>query len=477
MNPTEAPERRRRAVQRFIEHPRTDHAVALLIVTSVALLLVELLVEGYTLVHKMGDALTMVFVVELSLRFYAFKSKRRFFREYWLDILSVLPLFRAWRILRILRLLRLFRLGPLLARSNRRVAWILRATVGEQLTIFSMLLVTILAATFGIASVEHGNPAFSGLERSFWWTIFSVVAGEPVGETPESTAGRLFTLLVMMTGLTVFALFTGAVTAVMSERLRQGARHRRMSLDDLHDHVLVCGWNRSAQVLLAELRSAEETREVPIVVIAEARPESSVEIETDPLTFFLEGDYTRAEVLEAASVRRASRAILLADKSVPGRSDQDRDARTVLAGMTIEKLSPGIFTCAELLSRNNESHLLLAGIEEVVVGDEYSGKILAGSCRVGGLTEIADEIFSSRFGNQIFKREIPADWAGLTILDVQRKVKAEHDAIVIGVEEPVTPARGNAGRAYERMAANPPAGRVLREGESLLVVARKPPRW
>ena len=204
-----------------------------------------------------------------------------------------------------------------------------------------------------------------------------------------------------------------------------------MNLDDLKDHVIVCGWNRSGRTLIDELRSPRTGKSRAIIIVAEEKPALSEAHENDPTIFFIAGDYTRMDILEKAGVERASRVILLADKSIATRSDQDRDARTILAAMMIEKVSPGIFTCAELLSRDNNQHLLLAGIEEIVIADDYSGTLLAASSRIRGVTEIAGEIFSSQYGNQFYKREAPSAWIGKNFLEIQQIVKKQHNALAM----------------------------------------------
>lgn len=112
------------------------------------------------------------------------------------------------------------------------------------------------------------------------------------------------------------------------------------------------------------------------------------------------------EVLRQAGLERAAVAILLADKTVP-RSDQDRDAHTVLAALTIEKINRGIFTCVELLSRENQSHLTLAGVEEIIVPDEYGGKILAAAARNRGIVCMLDELLTRERGNNFYKSALP----------------------------------------------------------------------
>lgn len=104
----------RAAVDRALRHPITDTVVMALVLTSVALLLVEAygLVSGSALevVELAGEVITVAFLVELSLRWWVAPSTRGHFREYWLDWLSVLPMLRPVRVLRVLRILRALRL-------------------------------------------------------------------------------------------------------------------------------------------------------------------------------------------------------------------------------------------------------------------------------------------------------------------------------------------------------------------------------
>lgn len=466
-------------LRQLMLNPITDNVVGCLIVASVALLFIDLLLPETLWTAVLGTAVNLLFLLELGVRLWIARNRMRHLRNYWLDWLSLLPLLLpdlGW--LRALRLLRLFRLGVLMRQSNRRIGSFFRRTSGEQLTILCVLLVVIVSVTLALVGSE---PAFASLEDTIWWSILSTVAGEPIGETPSGTLGRVMTLVIMVGGLTIFALFTGTVTAVITEKLRTGFTNTMDTIEEIDNHILIFGWNRSGKTLLEELASSQDFRDHIKVVVAEQRPDFGL-LESDPHIYFIEGDYTTTDVLRRAGVARASRAILLADRSIPTRSDQDRDARTILAALMIEKLRPGIFTCAELLSRENEQHLRLAGIEEVVIGDEYSGTILATSARVRGVTHIADEIFSAQYGNQIYKREIRGDWAGKTFIDLQAHVKREFDALLIAIEsarprdsvaegspQPLTP--------YSLTSTNPPADHRLVIGDRLIVLAKAPPTW
>lgn len=115
--------RARAALDRVLRHPVADGVVMALILLSVVLLVIEIeeLVTGQALewVILAGHVITGVFIVELSLRWFAAPSTRRFWREYWLDVLAVLPFLRPLRLMRVLRLLGLYRVGVMAQRFVR----------------------------------------------------------------------------------------------------------------------------------------------------------------------------------------------------------------------------------------------------------------------------------------------------------------------------------------------------------------------
>lgn len=474
----EAPSALQLRVGAIMNHQAMNLTVAFLIVLSVILLFLENLYPRNAWLFWAGDLVTFLFVFELGARYYAARSKRAYFRTYWIDLLSLLSLVSAFRAFRALRLLRLLRIGSLIGRTNRRVSSAVRQAFGAQLFIINLIFITVVTVSLALLTIEYENEAFDTMSKTTWWALLSMIAGEPIGEMPVTFMGRVLTLVIMVGGLTVFALFVGTVSAVMAERLRDGAA--TMDLEELRDHIIVCGWNRSGRLLLEELEHSEETRDKHMVVVAEQRPEFGSEIDHDPHIHFLAGDYTSSGVLKRAGIHSAASAVLLADKTVAARSDQDRDARTVLAALMMERLQPGIFICAELLSRDNEQHLIMAGIEEIVITDEFSATILATSSRVRGVTEIADEIFSNKYGNRIYKRPVKPEWVGKQFIDVQRVTKLEYNALLLAIEQAGVPLGANppgATTPRDLMKTNPPADYILKEGDRLVLLAQEGPLW
>jgi voltage-gated potassium channel len=425
------------AIDRAMSHLATELAVAVLILASVALLVLEAALDpldpARDVVAQVNDVITWVFVLELGLRFLGERVKRRFLRRYWLDVIAVLPLMRGFRLLRILRLLRLFRLGMIVSQRAAQLSSVFRVVKLEYVLGGFLVVVAVLMGALTLRFAEGG--AADGLktfEESLWFAVMTVAAGEPIGAEPTTRLGRMVTLSLMLGGMTLFAFFAGTVSAVMIDSLRK-LRFKAMELDELLDHVIVCGWNISGSVFLAELMADERKRHV--VIITEKNGLEDAELGAHAsFVHVLQDDFTRAAALRRAGVERASFVVILADEGNGERSPQDRDARTVLAAMLVERLNPAIHTTVQLLNRENEVSLREAGVEDIIISDEYVGSMMANVVKNRGMVPVIAEILTSRFGQQLFKVKAPASVHGMRAVDAMRVLKEVHDATLIAVE-------------------------------------------
>lgn len=390
--------------------------------------------------------ITAVFAIELGLRWIALGDTRRFLGAYWIDCLAVAPLMRPLRILRVLRLVRLFRAGVMVSRWAARVEGTFARGYREYLVVAMVAATLVLTGSMSILVLEgQSNGDVSTFSQAMWWATYTMMAGEPIGAEPETTAGRLVLLVMMLGGMTVFALLTGTVSAVMVDRLKNSLEANDMQLEELEDHIIVCGWNRGGARLIAELGHAAKYAHRAVVVVADFPEGEAPDIDFQRIgrerVFLVRGDYTRIHVLEDARIRHAGLAILLADK-LGSRSDQDRDARTVLAALSIEKLNPDIFTCVELLHHENAHPLKLAGVEEIVVASEMSSTIMAHASLNDGLVGLLEEILTSSYGNTFYKEPVPDSWSGWTFSRALQALREEHGAILIAAERRAPDGKG-----------------------------------
>ncbi len=458
-------------LSRFINHRYTDLTVALLILISIFVLLLELLTvfdaQWTRRLFILSEVFVWIFIVELSLRYYVAPRKSRFFRKYWIDIIAVIPFARSLRVFRVLRLLRIFRMGQLLSRSMSGFRQVFIEGRTETMIILVTIFVIVVIAGVGV-HMHEGGGAFTKIGDALWWALLSLIAGEPIGGEPNTTFGRILMVLVMIGGMTVFAMFTGLFSAVMVKRLQSEMEVKSMEIEDLSEHIIICGWNRMARLLFQEFKNDPAMSEIPIVVIGEFGEMDVLKTAGDLKEFVypLKGDPTRIDVLEMAGAERATFAVLLADKLTP-RSDQDRDARTILTALTLEKMNPEIYTIAEMLSREGINHLKIAGVEEVIVGDAISSNLIATSIRNQGSLALVEELCTSRFGCQFYKIDVPSRFQGNPFEQIFLQIKKDHDATIVGVERSTN--------GSPEMLTNPSLTEILRKGDKLVLIAEKQP--
>ena len=289
----------------------------------------------------------------------------------------------------------------------------------------------------------------------------SRVGGEPIGAAPATEVGRWTTLALMVGGLTLFGVFVGTVSAGMVAGISRRLEAHEVDIDELVDHVVLCGWNQSAPTVLRDLFGPEAPPGRAVVLVTELPvPELDLPRSLPPgLLYQHIGDYTRVDVLEAVGIREASAVVLLADELVP-RSAQDGDARTVLAALTVERMKHGIYTIAMLHRRQNEELLRMAGVEEIVVGDVFSGRIVGSVSRNRGLVQVLDEVLDSSRGNNFRTVRVPPELASGDVRGLHRALLETRGAVLIALE------------IGGRMVVNPPLDSPVTAGARAVVVSR-----
>ena len=419
-------------------------------------------------------AITLIFVSELTLRYVAANNKREFLREFWLDIVATLPLFRVFRgvrALRLLRLVRLVRLLGIMSRLSSHFPTILKRGAIDFLTICGLLLTAILFGTAAMMMSEGVSPSTEttvanhledeqtfDMENSFWFSVYTVFSGEPIPHQPKTLLGKIVTVFLMFMGLTIFAIFAGTVSAFMVDRLRMEGRVVRMN--DLHDHIVICGWTPKTEVILREYRASSSTKNLPIVIITETELDRvATDIDTLPNVFTIQDDFTKVSALNRACISKAKICIVLADTS-GGRSEQDADARTILTSLTVEKVNPDVYTCAELFNRSYGTHLDMGHVNEFVISEEYGAYVIAQAGMHRGLINVLGELLTYRHGNEFFRTPIPASWVGDTFNNKLTELKESKNAILVAVH----PKSGE-------IAINPDE-HVFSAGDEIVVICR-----
>ncbi len=118
-----------------------------------------------------------------------------------------------------------------------------------------------------------------------------------------------------------------------------------------------------------------------------------------------------------------------------GRKDRDADARTILAALTIEKINPAIYTCAEINRREYATHLEMGNVNDYVVSGEHSAFLLAQAALTKGVMSVLSELLTYEQGNRFSRAPLPSGWKGKSFTDLFAHMNRTHDALLVAVEK------------------------------------------
>ena len=260
-----------------------------------------------------------------------------------------------------------------------------------------------------------------------------------------SPAGRAISWLLILFGVAMLGMITGALVAMVIDfLLKEG---QGLGASGFKDHIIVCGWNTTARDLIDELRGDDYKQKVVLLADVDRNPAGSD-------VYFVRGDATIAEDLDRAGIEEAGAAIVF-----PVDNSDEADMHSILTIMAIKSVAPAVRTVSEVNNPRHEPHFRRADVDELLVTSKVASHLLARSALYPGLTAIVTDIVSGGEGSELYRITLPEDYYGLSIDAVSTRLRDEHQATLLSVN------RG--GRAF----VNPHADFVLEPGDDAIVVA------
>lgn len=277
------------------------------------------------------------------------------------------------------------------------------------------------------------EPLRNKIIDSFWWSCVTLATVGYGDISPKTFAGRAVGLFIMFSGIIVTSVITAIIASILVERKMR--EEKGLEGFDFRNHIVMCGWNENSDDILGAIAQMPNAPKM-VVLINDLEEEKINEIkyryrgEMD--IRFIKGDFVNESVLERANIPDCYSAILLSDIS----GDRDRskaDERVILATLTIKHMSEKVRVTAELLDKDNRSHLQRARADEIVVRGMYSSYFLASSALSPGLLSVVGGLLSMDQTHQILKIQIPSKFMGHTFREVFDYFRNEHHAILFAI--------------------------------------------
>lgn len=181
---------------------------------------------------------------------------------------------------------------------------------------------------------------------------------------PLSSAGKIFTMFIIVGGVGSAIYAAGQVVEIIVEGEMTGYRKRRRmdkTIREMKDHYIICGFGRVGH----QVAQVFETSRVPFVVI-DSKKETFDELEEKGFPILI-GDATDDNVLTAAGILCAKGLVACSDS----------DVANVYVTLSARVLNPKLNIVARAAFKDTEKKLIMAGANRVISPYFISGVRMA----------------------------------------------------------------------------------------------------
>ena len=244
-----------------------------------------------------------------------------------------------------------------------------------------------------------GTVAYSllglGLFDAFYQTLITIstVGYTEIGDNIGS-GYRVVSALLILVGVGV-ALYTigAAFEAIMDGRLREhmGRARMRHTVDQMRQHIIVCGWGQVGRAISQSLLARGED-----VVVIDNREDLYDLCETPAV----QGDATVDAVLLQAGIERARGLVIALDSA----------ADCMYVTLTSRSMNPDLFIVARANSAEAAPKLSQAGADRVVSPHEIGGSRMASFIAQPNVADFLGEAMrNEQLAVELQEFEVPAD--------------------------------------------------------------------
>jgi voltage-gated potassium channel len=307
-----------------------------------------------------------------------------------------------------------------------------------------LLLILIGIGTIGYMLIEGWS-----LLDALYMTVTTVTTVGFREVQPLTTAGRIFTIFVILLGVGVaLYLLVGVVTLIIEGELQKalGVRRMRSKIQALHDHQILCGFGRVGEEIGRELKE----RGIPFVVV-ESNPEA-VERARMQRYLLIEGDASQDAVLVEAGIKRA-RGLLAAS---------DSDSGNTYITLTAKAMHPEMLVVARAGKPANIEKMRRAGADRVISPYLIGGRRMALSALQPLVMDFIDNLVAERSGEFMIAEMEASESAGLSERTLRDILSGCTGAVVLAIQKP-----------SGETVVGPADSSVVQDGDRLIVMGKE----
>jgi len=262
-----------------------------------------------------------------------------------------------------------------------------------------------------------------------------------------SDHGKLFTICLIVFGVSVLGYIVGSLAQIMFEGQIQriiGRKKVEKKIDSLNDHYIICGFGRIGALICKEFSA----KPIPFLVI-EKHPEAHDKLHHEEY-LHLRGDATEDETLLRAGIKRAKGLISVVTS----------DTENVYITLTARGLNPDLYILARSGEEGSEIKLRRAGANKVVSPYVIGGSRMAQAILRPNVVDFI-EIATGREHLELQMEEIliPDSSAFVGENLISSGFRKETGVIIVGIK-----------KVHGRMVFNPESHSRIEAGDTLIVL-------
>eukprot|EP00753_Platysulcus_tardus_P008586 PLAT1612.1.p1 GENE.PLAT1612.1~~PLAT1612.1.p1 ORF type:complete len:1578 (+),score=844.35 PLAT1612.1:152-4735(+) len=406
-----------------------DYMLALASLGSCVMSILEAVVtndRAPTTLFIIEDMVSTFLLAYLFLQLYISRERMRylFFRlQSWIDIFTIAPIMYWWvlgtgygfesselfgipmrSVSKFFRMLRLLRLSRALNLLVIRV----RDAIKLQLVRLITKIITLLAFSTGFVHWlgQQGFDYFTQSEplsfNDALYFVLTTVSTVGYGDiSPTTAVGRMFIVVVMLTGAYIVSVETDKLSKLMDMQSSHKARFR------WHPggrHIIVCCGVRCSGLptFLREFFHEDHgLQDSKVVLLIPEEPDFTMKAtllnySRDTRVHYINGDVLSNEDLVKARADVARGVFLLAD--LVGGDAHQQDMTTVLRALNVRKFDPTLPIYAQLVRPENRRYITAnrgSALSRVVCVNEMKNSLVARSCLCLGFSTLITNLIAS----------------------------------------------------------------------------------
>ncbi|GGX87862.1 CASTOR/POLLUX-related putative ion channel [Streptomyces hiroshimensis] len=327
------------------------------------------------------------------------------------------------------------------------------------LALASLLLVASITVLV-VLCTDEDTEANGGWAGVAWMSMLRTLDPGTMGGDTGGPVFLALMLLVTIGGIFIVSALIGVLTTGLDIRLQQLRKGRSRLVE--RGHTIILGWSEQVFTVVAELVEANQSKRRSCVVILADR--DKVAMEEQIRTRVPDTGRTHVICRSGNPLKRADLELVSPDTArsvmvLPPVGD-DRDTSVIkvlllLNNRTWRGRRPHVVAAVQDSDNLSVARLAAGDTGLVVDAEDFAVRLVVQSHRQAGLSAVCDELLSF-VGNEIYLRPEPA----LTGTTYGEALHAYELGIPIGLRRP-----------DGEVLVNPPMDTVIRDGDSMAVVA------